>query len=119
MGAQNYMKLLSHVNDAKQYTEQGSRSRDHAVLCIRTLGGWGSPLWEFKPLPRLGSRPSPKPHPALSISGFHAAPALGTEATEDPKLLLNQGARPQSLATPLATLREVWTHLRTQYCDAA
>jgi len=44
---------------------------------IKTLGGWGTPLWELTPL----TRPSPKRHPSSQHFGLPAT-ALGTEAAE-------------------------------------
>jgi len=57
-------------------------------------------LVELTPLPRPGSRSSPKPHPRSQHFGLPAS-ALGAEATEGPPshcwIMV-----PQSLATPLA-----------------
>jgi len=47
-------------------------------------------MYNATPLPRPGSRPSPQHHPRSQHFGLPAS-ALGAEATEGPKLLLNQG----------------------------
>ena len=50
----------------------------------------GDATGELTQLPRPGNRPSPKPHPRSQHFGLPAS-ALGAEATEGPKLLVNQG----------------------------
>jgi len=53
---------------------------------IKTLGGWGTPLWELTPL----TRPSPKPHHSSQHFGLPAS-ALGTEAAEGPQVTVEPG----------------------------
>jgi len=61
----------------------------------------GDPLGELTPLPRSGSRPSPKAPPrplSVSTSGFQLQP-LGPKQLRASKLLLNQGPSEPCYAT--------------------
>jgi len=78
--------------------------RSENINSNKTLGGWETPLGELTPLSRHGSRPSfkaPPPLSALRASSF----GPGVEATDGPKLLLNQNPSEPCYATGESALQ--------------
>jgi len=98
-GATNFR--LENIGPILQGFQQQERSSEN-TKSIKTLGGWGTPLGELTPVPRPGSRPSPKLHPRSQHFGLPAS-ALGAEATEGPQVTVEPGP-PRALLGQLGQL---------------